>query len=82
MKAVPRLTPQELIGRSERRNTTLLFESECSLALTAAPLRCPVCGRLSSCFVNRDGRTRCFACDGEYAARGLRRLQTSVKGSG
>lgn len=42
----------------------LYFESDRSIAVTDEPRECIVCGSSCHCFVNRDGRTRCFACDG------------------
>lgn len=52
-------------------NTALRFEADRTLALTAPPLECKECHVMRACFVNRDGRTRCFDCDRAYVARGL-----------
>lgn len=62
-------------------NADLSYQPDRTLAVTPEALRCAGCGTMHVCFVNRDGRTRCFACDRDFAARGLAQLQTSAKGS-
>lgn len=56
------------------------YEPDRTLALTGEPLECAVCHGMRCCFVNRDGRTRCFECDRAYTAAGLARLQTRAIG--
>lgn len=39
----------------------------CTLAFLAEPVPCE-CGRMAAALVNRDGATRCLACDNKYRA--------------
>jgi hypothetical protein len=57
----------------------LQYEADRTLALVDEPRECIFCHRMRSCFVNRDGRTRCFACDQEYVAQGLANVHASAK---
>jgi hypothetical protein len=47
----------------------LHHESDCTVAITSRAMQCSICGEFAHCLVNRDGRTRCYACDADYQDR-------------
>jgi hypothetical protein len=44
----------------------MVYASDCTAAIVSPPLECSACGHVTSCLVNRDGRTRCYDCDAHY----------------
>jgi hypothetical protein len=37
-----------------------------SMIFASQPVECPLCGVMRGILINRDGRTRCWECDGLY----------------
>lgn len=44
------------------------------------PVECPICHVMRSILVNRDGRTRCWDCDGAYLKSGILPEQEACDG--
>ena len=56
----------DVLGQENAAIEYWVFDRDHTRALLASARVCPCCGSAHFWFINREGRTRCVACDGEY----------------
>jgi hypothetical protein len=54
-----------MTAETEKHEVLIAKDGSCMI-FVATPRECPICHVMRGILINRDGRTRCWECDGRY----------------